>query len=281
MGGSPDPPPPPDYAAANREGILADIETLPLRRAVDLAVEMGTKGKFTLPGGKEVEYDFEGMGDIDRTRNRLKFADEFAQSALESAEKYGVRFVEQRRKELEAADPLMTQARQQMFDLVSQGSGNLLRNAVSQSIQSTRGAQAARGNAFGNAPAVEEALAIGDTMFRMRQQDMANLGAFMSGVTPTAQFGQLSAAQQGASMFNPNAIQKSNVQLDPNAGANAASFAMSSYQQQSQNWSQQMQQGSPWEAALGGVMGAASTVFGGGVGAIAGNMLGGMMGGGK
>jgi hypothetical protein len=37
------PPGAPDYAAANREGILADIETLPIRRQVEAAARMGTE----------------------------------------------------------------------------------------------------------------------------------------------------------------------------------------------------------------------------------------------
>lgn len=43
---SPDPPAAPDYAAANREGIISDIETLPLRRQIEQASVLGTGAVF-------------------------------------------------------------------------------------------------------------------------------------------------------------------------------------------------------------------------------------------
>ncbi|MEN9631962.1 MAG: hypothetical protein RL077_366 [Verrucomicrobiota bacterium] len=49
MGDSPSAPPPPDYAKANREGIETDIETLPLRRAIEQASALGEGAVF---GGK-------------------------------------------------------------------------------------------------------------------------------------------------------------------------------------------------------------------------------------
>lgn len=47
--GSPEAPTPPDYAAANREGIYADIETLPLRRLIESASSGGRKIQYQTP----------------------------------------------------------------------------------------------------------------------------------------------------------------------------------------------------------------------------------------
>lgn len=57
---SPDLPPAPDYAAANREGVEAQADVLPLQIAIDRAARMGTT--YTDPQSGKV-YDFTGMGD--------------------------------------------------------------------------------------------------------------------------------------------------------------------------------------------------------------------------
>jgi len=50
---SPEAPAPPDYAAANREGIYADVETLPTRRLIDYATRAGQKVEYAAPGAEK------------------------------------------------------------------------------------------------------------------------------------------------------------------------------------------------------------------------------------
>jgi hypothetical protein len=105
--------------------------------------------------------------------------------------------------------------------------------------QQVLGAQTARGNWLGNAAGAQEGKVLAsvseaqrtqaqkeamafltaglspqDAAYREQQQDMSNLGSFMAGETPTAQFGQLTGAQNGIVPFssggplpgtNPNA----------------------------------------------------------------------------
>ena len=52
-GSQPEAPAPPDYAAANREGIYADIETLPIRRLLDYAIRAGEKVEYAAPGAEK------------------------------------------------------------------------------------------------------------------------------------------------------------------------------------------------------------------------------------
>ena len=52
-GSEPKSPAPPDYAAANREGIYADIETLPIRRLLDYATRAGEKVEYAAPGAEK------------------------------------------------------------------------------------------------------------------------------------------------------------------------------------------------------------------------------------
>ena len=65
---SADPPKPPDYAAATREGVEADIESLPVRKLIEAAARQGTKVTYTDMSGKEKTVDFTGFGDADMRR---------------------------------------------------------------------------------------------------------------------------------------------------------------------------------------------------------------------
>jgi hypothetical protein len=268
---SPKTPPPPDYAAANREGIEADIETLPVRKLIEAAARMGTKATYTDPDGNEKTVDFTGFGDIDQTRQQLEFlaesADTLAEAQISTQEKFGERFIAQRMKELEQSDPLGTKVRKMLGEEAIKdleagyGLGDELRSQVEQSV---RGAQAARGNILGSAAGQAEAFALGDAAIRLRQQRLANAASFLSGVTPVAQFGAISGAQQGAAAFNPMGIQQG-IGINPNAGAQSTQFAMNSYQQQSQNAIAKAQN-NPWNTVLGAVGGVAMAGLTGGAG---------------
>lgn len=262
----------PNYAEASREGILADIETLPLRRLIEQASKAGTKVTYKDPKtGEEKTADFTGLGDADISKinfdTSLGNADTIAAKSLELSKKYGTEYVAQRRKELEASDPTGWAMREQMgksimADLLA---GKELDPALKADvIETERAGQAARGNIMGDSSAAAEAMQVGNAGFRLWQQKLANAAAFLSGTTPTAQFQQLTGAQQGASPFSPVAVQPG-MGLNPNAGQAGASYSLGVYGQQSQNWATSMEN-SPWQALLGGVSGMGLGVAGNAVG---------------
>lgn len=137
--------------------------------------------------------------------------------------------------------------------------------------QRVLGGQVARGNFLGNAAATEEASALTqaseqqlaqrqqqalafltgglspeDAAYREQQQDLANIGAFMAGETPTAQFSQLSGAANGAAPFTTSGPLPG---VNPNAG-------WLGVQNQQNQWSltNQLQQNqvNPWLAGFSG-----------------------------
>ncbi len=147
--------------------------------------------------------------------------------------------------------------------------GSLDPETERQISQSVMGEQVARGNYLGNAAAAQEGTAIAnageaeratrqqqalafltgqvspaDAARREGLQDMNNLAAFLAGESPTAQFGQLSGAQNGAAPFLPGA---------PMPGTNPMA-GWQGVQNQQNLWSaQQGAQGvNPWVAGLSG-----------------------------
>lgn len=267
-------PDPPDYAAANREGIMADIETLPLRRMIEQAAKLGTKIEYKDPSTGEMRSaDFTGMGDVDLSQKLIDFsvsaADKLAAGQLATDQKYGVDFVEQRRKELQAADPEGFAIREQMgksiLDDIMAGKGldDQMRAEV---VEAERGAQAARGNILGQSSGAAEAMEVGNAGFRLWQQKLANAASFINGSTPVAQFSGLTNAQQGASPFNAmSPVAGSN--LNPNAGAmgwQAATqswnmqFQKNAYEQQNNVWNQLFQTGLDMSVAAAGAFSGAA-----------------------
>jgi len=271
---SADPPDPPDYAAATREGVEADIDSLPLRKLIESAARQGTKVTYTDMDGKEKTVDFTGFGDIDESRKELDFAEEsadrMAKSALNLQQKYGTDFVMQRLKELELSDPQFRKVRDALGKAALEDVelGYKLAPGMRDEVQqATRAAQFARGNVFGAAPAAEEAFEVGNAAFRLRQQRLANAASYLSGTTPVAQFGQIAGAQQGASPFQPMGI-RSGIGLDPNAGARSLGLAQGVYNNQFQDYMNQQQQGADMFGSVAGL----------GLGALTGGLLGGKQG---
>ena len=84
-----------------------------------------------------------------------------------------------------------------------------------------------------------------DVAYRKSQQDMSSLGSFLRGETPTAQFQQLSGAQQGAA---PISRAPTAVNANPNAGAQGAQNTLS---QSGQQFTQASQTPNPWFTGLG------------------------------
>lgn len=256
--GSKAPPPPetPDYAAANREGILTDIETLPVRRQIDTASRLGRSGSFELDG-KTYDFDFGGLGDADVNAAQLeidrKSAFAQAQNLLDIQGEFGQRFLETSRDQLKASDPIGFALREKLGQAVTseldagRGMSASQRRAVE---QSTRLAQVSRGNVDGLAPAVQEALTTSGAADQLFQQRQQNAAAFLSGTTPLSQFGQLRNAGQGAAPFQ--SLATSAIGLNANAGQQAAQFALSSYGTQAQVYNTQMaNQSNPWMQGLG------------------------------
>jgi len=252
----------PDYAAANREAIMADIETLPLRKKIEAAAALGQSITYTDPvSGEEKTADFTGFGDVDQSmaevEAQLAAADLIAEKTLEVQDKYGTQFIEARLKELEASDPegfaVRREMGQQALDELQLGY-ELPPGMEEQVVQSERTGQAARGNILGQSAGAAEALKVGDAAFRMRQQRLANAAAFLSGQTPSAQFGAISTAQAGAAPVVTPGVQPG-IGVNQNAGAQGANYAMSAYGQQSAN-AMNWYQNNPWTTMLGSMSGA-------------------------
>jgi hypothetical protein len=104
----------PDIAAANREAVMASIETFPLQREIEAASRIGAKVQVPIyKDGKETgqfrTVDFKDVSDIAQTRAigqaLADLAPIQAQRQLEAAQQYGTQFAQQRRAELQALDP--------------------------------------------------------------------------------------------------------------------------------------------------------------------------------
>jgi hypothetical protein len=108
-------------AAANREAVYAQAETFPIIRELDAASRLGTSGEYAVldeKGNPRVDakgnpvtrkYNFEGLGDVDLTRQIAQVSNELADpqaaAQLAVAQKYGRQFAAQRRSELQEVDP--------------------------------------------------------------------------------------------------------------------------------------------------------------------------------
>lgn len=238
MGGSPPPPPtapppppPPNYAAANREAIQADMDTLPDRKRIEQAAKLGQKVK--LSNGQEI--DFSGLGDSqlasEQARVNAQTADLTAQSVLDIQRKYGSLFNQEALKRLQEADPQGYAARQGLAktlqDDLNLGS-NLTPQEQQQTQQQIRMGQAARGNILGNAATSQEALGQYELGQKLRQQRLANISSYVFGTPLTAQYQNLSGAQNQAAPYQPAAYQPG-IGLNPGAGAQGTQFASSIY----------------------------------------------------
>lgn len=266
MGGNKQPAPPaaPDYAAATREGILADIETLPIRRLIDLKSRAGGRGSFQL-AGKQYDFDFSGMGDADLAANQREIdrnnAIGSAQNLLDVQEQFGLRFLQNSRDQLKASDPIGFALRESLGKAVQEdlAAGGSMTDDQRRTVnQNVRSSQTARGNIRGLGAAVEEVMAQSRFSDIQKQQRMTNASAFLSGTTPLSQFGQLRNAQAGAAPFM--AAQVQGIGLDPNAAAAAANFAQQSFGTQADIYKTQMQnpQQNPWMQGIGMAAGAAT-----------------------
>jgi len=98
-----------------------------------------------------------------------------------------------------------------------------------------------------------------DIAYRREQQNLSNLGSFVGGTTPEAQFRNLSSAGQGAAPFQPG---QPAPQLPANAGSGGDAYSISAYNANARNATQQA---NPWMAGLSSLLsgiGAATKVAG-------------------
>lgn len=123
---TPAPAPPPDYAAANREAITTDIETLPLRNAINAASSLGTA--YTDPNTGRT-YDFTGMGSQDiasaQLLQQMRDAPAATQALLDLNREFGPQFAEESRNQLRITDPTGFALRDQLASRLSGGSRSI------------------------------------------------------------------------------------------------------------------------------------------------------------
>ncbi len=260
----------PDYAASAREGVYAELETSPFTYLINAVAKTGGRieldgqtydftglgdadnARVTAEKMAQALLDMQQKYGADYVRQRL--------AELQASDPDG----QTARKQLYEATmasldaPINEQnykVQELLLDRLGRGA-QLDPETTRQVQQNVRGVQAARGNIRGNAAVAQEARAVTaageqqrsasqqqaadflaagldptDVEYRRIQQGMANLGAFLGGETPTAQFGQLSGAQGGAAPFiggGPNAVQ-----INPNAGVQGAQQAQNQFAIQS------------------------------------------------
>ncbi len=119
----PESPPAPDYAAANREAIYADIQTLPIRRQIEQAARLGELVQYRDPStGEMVNADFTGLGDLAASRQQAELLSrtnaDLQRQQLALRQELGVANAEQTAREVQAADPLAYQTRQDLTSRV-------------------------------------------------------------------------------------------------------------------------------------------------------------------
>jgi hypothetical protein len=172
--------------------------------------------------------------------------------------------------------PLADGTQQQIMDLLSRG-GKLSDGPggeLEQVQQGVRGQQIAKGNYLGNAAAGQEAAAVesageqkrtqrqeqaigyqtsgispDDIKYRRLQQSLSELGAFISGTNPEAQFSSLSSAGNGAAPFATGA--PIDAATNPNAALFGQQNAATGYAGQS-NWN--AHQVNPFLAGINGLL---------------------------
>jgi hypothetical protein len=166
---------------------------------------------------------------------------------------------------LQQSDPTGYAARQQLAGNVLQGlneGSTLDPDFVTQLQQQIRGAQAARGNILGDAPANAENLYVGNAGLGLQQQRISNALSFVNSPTLASQYAALSGAQNGSAPFLPQAYPTSGITLNPNAAALGSQFAQGIYNGQNNAYGSGLNYGSsiyntnvnapnPWLQGLG------------------------------
>lgn len=277
MGGSKQQAPePPDVAKASRDGVLADLLTLPGRRQAEIAAATGSVTEIDVPefddagnfsGYTKQTVDFTNASNAALQASQIEQdrvgADAQAKSILDIQGKYGDQFVDQSLDQLRRADPTGFAIRDELGSQIQAqlASGGELTASEQRNVsQNVRSAQAARGNILGVGAATQEVLASDAARRNRQQQNFANASAFLSGATPQQQFGQVGAAQVGAAPFAPVQFNPGS-QLNGNAGIAGQNFASNIFNTQAQLFQAQLNQPNPFMQAAGIVGGLGSAAL--------------------
>lgn len=285
------PPKIPDPNTAAMAGSMADLENYPFKYQIDALAKMGGKavigGKtydFTGLGDADnarviSDKMAQTMLDIQKNYGADFIKQRIADLKQSDPAGYAARkqLFDKILADAEANPnrPLAQETQDQVTQLLQQG-GKLDAKQTEEVQQGVRGQQLRRGIYLGNAPASQEANAVvqageglktarqqqalgfqtsgvspEDVEYRRIQQALGNLGAFVNNQSPTAQFGSLSAAGNGAAPFTTSG--GVNQATNPNAGLQGIQNANSIYAG-NVNWSNN--QVSPWTSAVSGGLGA-------------------------
>ena len=238
----------PSMQATTREGMEAEVELFPIQQQLIWAARQGLKGSVTI-GGKEVPYDFTGMGwrevQGEQTEQEQISAMARAKLDLELQQKYGSSMTLEALKRFKEMNPLQWEAKQKSGEaiLAELAKGD----QMEVDVNDLRGAQAARGNILGTAPAAEE------VRFKYREkQDMLHRRIAMS-----QQHAMGQPIQGPGARFAPAQVGYNPQPMGLTQGA--LGFAQQGYSTAAQNYS------NPWMEGLGMMTGMASShLLGGG-----------------
>ena len=217
-------------------------------------------------GVTQFEQNFPSLLNLENTTRYANDPTRVAQQqALQS--QFGPTQYNQQRQALNILDPEYLAGRiglgQQLIRNANFASNYQLPPSEQAAVQAqVRGAQAARGNIYGGAPATAEAYALGDRGQQLYEQSIQNLGAYLGGPGTAAQVAAVS----------PVAPDRSFAYANPNAGYLGVQQSLQNYQ--NQLGASQLNGGvSPWVSALQGLGAAAATYYGGPAGGYAANSL--------
>jgi hypothetical protein len=252
---APAPPPAPDYAKANRDGVMADIDTLETRGRTEYLKSAGQKGTINVPiyDGNGVlarwetrEVDFTGMGDKDlallQQQQDIQGADAYAQAYLDLNNRYGSQFIDQAISQVKQSDPQRYALIEAVANQVASelALGNQLTPEQQRLMeQQMRKSQTARGQYLGNAAALQETMAVADRGDMMKQQRLNNAYSYLGLMPTSSQFGSNQTAQSGATPFNALGSNSRGVNINPYAALYGTEFAKNTYETASGNWRQQ------------------------------------------
>lgn len=212
-------------------------------------------------------YERMGRMDLDRFQNReniqqmLISANKLGQQRLDINRKFAPQEAELGMSLLGQVDPGMLATRgelqQNVLNDLSLGT-SLSQPERTQTIEAVRGAQAARGNLFGPANEIQEAMELQDTGERRYQQRLSNATAALqlprmqdlySGLANA--YNPLPASQTGFRLFNPG-VGVGAAQVGAQYNSTGANLAIAG-----------MNQPNPWMQGLGTATGAIGQYYGG------------------
>lgn len=285
-----DPPQPPDPATQERESQLASLRSLPTQRLVDVAARTGGKVTvnghvydFSGMGDADVAKQYADAMAAAQLSDRQEFSGPQIEERLKELQLSNPEGVAMRQQYYnQILDDLNTSPDRPNAEALQKSilddlnKGSTLDPQVARELHNTvLNKQIGQGNYSGNAAGSEEARATvkagedqlaqrqqralaflssgtspEDVQYRREQQGLSNLGSFLTGETPEAQFGQLSGAQNGAVPFYNYTPAGAN----PNASAQGQQYGQNIYNGRFNFANGQV---NPWLAGLsGGIRGA-------------------------